>query len=97
MADKKFIVWRGVRMGDGWPQKIREAQQYPTYVIGGREYTRVRYGEEDDDWGADDHACGDCGVLKGEFHVMGCDIEQCPACGEQAISCDCEYEGDDEE
>jgi len=29
--------------------------------------------------------CGDCGVLKGEFHVEGCDIEICPKCGGQLI------------
>jgi hypothetical protein len=34
--------------------------------------------------------CGDCGVKEGQLHVLGCDMEPCPACGGQLISCDCD-------
>lgn len=33
--------------------------------------------------------CGDCGCAEGEFHSPGCDMERCPFCGGQLISCDC--------
>jgi hypothetical protein len=33
--------------------------------------------------------CPDCDVAPGEIHEWGCDIEQCPYCGGQLISCDC--------
>lgn len=33
--------------------------------------------------------CHDCGVKKGGYHHSGCDMEECPNCGEQLISCDC--------
>ncbi len=33
-----------------------------------------------------------CGVREGEFHIPGCDMEPCPFCGSQLISCDCPYE-----
>lgn len=36
--------------------------------------------------------CGDCGVQEGELHHLGCDMERCPFCGLQLISCDCCYE-----
>ena len=31
--------------------------------------------------------CGDCGVEPGQLHVPDCDMELCPACGGQLITC----------
>lgn len=36
--------------------------------------------------------CHDCGAHEGEIHKFGCDVEKCPFCGGQLISCDCIYE-----
>lgn len=35
--------------------------------------------------------CHDCDVREGEIHEYGCDMERCPFCGGQQISCDCMY------
>lgn len=33
--------------------------------------------------------CHDCNCLLGEKHYDGCDVEECPFCHSQLISCDC--------
>lgn len=33
--------------------------------------------------------CHDCNVIHGRIHHYGCDVERCPMCGDQLISCDC--------
>ena len=35
--------------------------------------------------------CHDCGVNEGRIHELGCDMERCPFCGNQLISCSCIY------
>ena len=40
---------------------------------------------------SDEKRCHDCGVKIGEFHKLGCDMEECPFCHHQLISCDCCY------
>lgn len=57
----------------------------PYIILKGRLYKRdtTRYG-----WG---DRCGDCGIKNkfGNFHHPGCDMEICPRCGQQQISCEC--------
>lgn len=36
--------------------------------------------------------CHDCGCREGEIHEFGCDVERCPFCGGQLITCNCCYE-----
>ena len=33
--------------------------------------------------------CHDCGIFPGNYHHPGCDMEQCPNCKGQLISCGC--------
>jgi hypothetical protein len=95
MSDE-YVIFNGVKMHPEWPERIREAQEKLVYIINGREYQRIRYGDESDDWGADRQPCHDCAVIKGQYHVAYvCDVERCPVCDGQAIGCDCHYEGDE--
>ncbi len=53
---------------------------------------RQRYGTE---WsGRSPALCGDCGTPLGGFHHPGCDVERCPRCGRQAITCGHRYDED---
>ncbi len=60
------------------------------YLINGKLYNPVKVGDKGD-WyeGEPNKTCGDCGHKYGEVHMEGCDIERCPACGRQMLSCDC--------
>jgi hypothetical protein len=72
-----------------WTRKIWDAQQDRISVIAGRQYERVPYGREGLDWNASTRPCHDCAVTRGQLHVPGCDVERCPACRGQMISCGC--------
>ena len=47
----------------------------------------IRYGDEKFEWSGE--RCHDCNVVKGKIHHPGCDVEECPRCHGQLISCDC--------
>lgn len=49
--------------------------------------SRIPFGSEKPAWRTE--RCGDCGVERGGYHHLGCDIEQCPVCLHQALSCAC--------
>lgn len=58
---------------------------------GGEPARRIPYGKE---WPDGPDRCGDCSVLRGEFHHPGCDVERCGRCWGQAITCGCTYDED---
>ena len=52
MHEPKRILYRGVPMIEGWPEKIQAAQNVLSYTLNGKSVPRVRYGNEQDDWHA---------------------------------------------
>lgn len=90
------------------------AQKTPMVKLHGKDYKRVRWGDEE--WKDENgepykdesgfvfdyrkiaqKPCHDCAAVMGQLHAIGCDMEFCPRCSGQALSCDCMLESDFEE
>jgi hypothetical protein len=61
---------------------------FPILFPDGEELTQIPYGHEGS-------RCHDCNVEAGAVHHPGCDMERCPRCGGQLISCGCLSTEDD--
>lgn len=64
----------------------------PVEYEDGTEVKPIRYG--DGAWAASlnkeaQPRCHDCNAKWGEYHHPGCDMEECPICHGQLISCNC--------
>jgi hypothetical protein len=76
--------------------EIQREQLRTHLTIENREYERVRYGSEHIPDGMEnsyltyaDRPCHDCLTKKGDLHCLGCDVEECPRCHHQLLSCGC--------
>ena len=95
-------MYRGVEFTKEELKKYKQDladNQYMIYVTNstGETYKRIRYGEEIEafkEFGElwiERTYCPDCEVKKGEYHLNECDCEIWPKCGDQLISCNCNW------
>jgi hypothetical protein len=90
-----------------WIDDYTRAQIEKTVLLTGKRYRRIRFGKEPLWEGASEEdaalwqeaikrPCHDCGVIRGELHLEGCDVEHCPRCKGQFLGCPCRTDEDDE-
>ena len=89
-------IVNGKEVMDGWGARLAASQEQTALRVNGVDRGRIKYGEEiwpDGDKWEPPGVCHDCCAMLGQYHVQGCDIERCPACGGQLLSCSCENDG----
>jgi len=60
------------------------------YLLNGAEYRKIPVGSERNPADAYLEKCPVCAAMTGDFHVAGCELEECPRCHELIHECDCE-------
>lgn len=93
---KNFVIYNDIEMPKEAPAEIVAAQGRTHVWDGHLKYARIKYGDKAE-WGEvdptyADSPCHDCLVVKGQYHVEGCDMERCPKCGGQFFCCSCGWE-----
>ena len=62
---------------------------YPV-ICHGVEYEQIKVGDENDYYENQPGAvCEDCKATYGNYHHPGCDLERCPVCERQLLTCGC--------
>lgn len=88
-----LVQYHGVLMSADWPQEIEDAQELQGYVMHGQSFDRVIHSVAEEGI-EQDELCQECGVLNGQFHVPGCQQEDCPRCAGKLVECGCEIDID---
>lgn len=88
-------------MCKGYMLRVDECSPNPIYIrgdTGEKRYERIPFGQETRiDTSRLGERCPDCGCKRGHYHHEGCDIEECPICHRQMLSCSCEFYWYDDE
>jgi hypothetical protein len=64
------------------------------FHLDGLRFELARHGAERGSSKQRARRCGDCGVEPGGLHHPGCDMQRCPRCGGQLLSCGCRFDED---
>ncbi len=86
-------------------EEFDKSQKEKTIILHGKRFRRIKYGYEKFDepdemkvdggkitWieSTEKNSCHDCFAVLGQYHCFGCDVEQCPRCSGQSLSCNCQ-------
>ena len=95
----RIVFYNEVLMPLYMKKEIENEQKIKYFIENGKKYERIPYGDEikyykyntDDEYYStySNIPCHDCFVVKGQYHLNGCDVEVCPKCNGQLLSCDC--------
>jgi hypothetical protein len=85
---REFVTYNGEQVPRTLPAEIVAAQSRTTIELHGKSFDRIRYGNEIL-WRGIPAFCGDCLVHPGQIHLDSCDIEECPRCFGQLLTCGC--------
>jgi HEPN domain-containing protein len=84
---REVVLYNGVEVSRDWPGEVMGAQNEKTVMLHGKDFARLHRGT---DWPSlSEFPCHDCGIVDGQLHVPMCDMERCPRCFGQLISCGC--------
>lgn len=97
MAEDDIVTYNGVPMRRDYAEALEATQLCTHYRGHGGLFPRVRLGDEDGMAGyhRGQSLCRCCNAVTGQFHDPLCEGEECPRCGLQVTSCDCEFMTDD--
>lgn len=108
MFADSFVIFRGREIFKEYLEDFKnDIQKYSSIdcfiTRDGQPIKRIAYGEENQAFLLNGHEelmssiydwtyCDDCDAKKGEYHFDGCDLEVCPICYGQKLSCNCEID-----
>ena len=82
-------TWRWERMQFAH-ENASDDELESCYLINGEEFERIAVGDEQFATITENHQCRECGVTVGQYHVSGCESEECPCCHSAFVYCDCD-------
>lgn len=72
-----------------WQKDIDASQSMTELELKGSIFQRIPHGSESSHATEVFGNCDECNVLPGQFHVLGCEQEECPNCQGFLMECDC--------
>lgn len=96
LFEEEIVYYNSIFMAKVLKEEILQEQENTHITIDGVEYKRIKYGspEEYPEFISSptpyfSSPCHDCLVITGQVHLVGCDMERCPKCGEQLLGDKC--------